>query len=169
MSRVLRSLLLAVAALAIIFISFGSAAWAQEDRPGSKDYPGIPRMPGYVITGYEDSQFDTYNFEVTQGGRNAVQTVEGHRYFFRYQPAAHGAANTTALQIVRNYQNAARAAGGEVLREAGGNDDRETTLRLVKDGSEIWIALGTTGHERHVHRFEASNEAASQHGRRRHG
>ncbi len=143
MSRVLRSVLVAFAALAIILSA--SFVSAQEDRPGSKDYPGIPRMPGYVITGYEDSQFDSYSFKVTQGTSEKQQTVEGHRYFFRYEAGSGGAGNTTALQIVRNYQNAARAAGGQVLRDAGGNDDRETTLRLVKDGSELWIAIGTTG------------------------
>lgn len=143
MSRVLRGVLSAFAALALIL--FASAAFAGEDRPGSKDYPGIPRMAGYVITGYEDSQFDSYTFAVAEGTAQKEQKVEGHRYFIRYEAGSSAAGKTSALEIVRNYQNATRAAGGEVLREAGSGDDRETTLRLVKDGSELWIAIGTTG------------------------
>jgi OmpA-OmpF porin, OOP family len=33
---------------------------------------------------------------------------------------------------------------GQVLRESGGGNDRETTIRLVKEGRELWLALGTT-------------------------
>jgi OmpA-OmpF porin, OOP family len=138
MSRILRVVPIVFAAMVMT-----SAASGQTDRPGSKDYPGIARMPGYYISGYEEAQFDSHAFKVVEGGRQKEQAVEGHRYFFRYHPGT-GAPMTTALQVIRNYQNAARAVGGQVLSESGGGDDRETTIRLVKGGTELWLDLGTT-------------------------
>ena len=141
MRRVLNGVLTGLALVTMMKVAF-----AQEDRPGAKDYPGISRMPGYYISGYQEAQFDSYSLRVGQGRAEKQQPVEGHRYFFRYQAGKDAPATTTALQILRNYQNAARAAGGQILFESGDRDDRETTIRLVKGGREVWMAMGTTGH-----------------------
>lgn len=50
MSRVLRGVL--VALVAITMISFASG---QTDRPGSKDYPGLSRLPGSYIDMYREA------------------------------------------------------------------------------------------------------------------
>jgi hypothetical protein len=47
----------------------------------------------------------------------------------------------SALQIIRNYQNAVRAVNGQVLREAGEETDSETTLRFTRGGKEVWLAV----------------------------
>ena len=44
------------------------------------------------------------------------------------------------LQIVRNYQNAARSAGGQVLYDTV----ELTTIRLTKGGKEVWFAVQTS-------------------------
>jgi len=123
-----------------VLVLSGSCAFAQTDKPGSKDYPGITRMPGYYITDYKESQFDSFSFKVTEGGKEKEQPVEGRRYDLRYGLTKNATA-ASALQIVRNYQNAARSAGGQVLREAGQGNDRETTVRFAKGGSEVWLAV----------------------------
>jgi len=115
-------------------------ALAQTDRPGSKDYPGLTRMPGYYISEYSESQFDSFTFKVKEGDKEKDQAVEGRLFRYRYDLQANAVA-ASALQIVRNFQNAARSAGGQVLREAGEGNNRETTLRLAKGASEVWIAL----------------------------
>jgi OOP family OmpA-OmpF porin len=135
MSRVLRGVLVVLAV--ITTISFASG---QTDVAGSKDYPGISRMPGYVITQYRESQFDSYSFLVTEAGKEKKQSVEGHLYSFRYDRKK-DTPPTSALQVIRNYQNAARSAGGQVPFENGEGGDRGTTIRLVKGGSEVWLAL----------------------------
>jgi outer membrane protein OmpA-like peptidoglycan-associated protein len=114
--------------------------FGQSDFSGSKDYPGTTRMPGYYISDYSESQFDSYSFKVTEGGKEKEQSVEGHLYNFRYD-LKENATSASALQILRNYQNAARAAGGQVLREAGTGNERETTIRFSKGGSEVWMAI----------------------------
>ncbi len=65
--------------------------------------------------------------------------MEGHRYDFRYN-LKEGATMPSPLQILRNYQNAAKAVGGQVLF---GNDDT-TTLRVSRDGKEAWINVETS-------------------------
>src|SRR5579872_6836239 len=123
---------LAVAALA-------SLCYGQTDLSGSKDYPGISRMPGYYIADYHESPFDSYAFMVAENGKESQQTVEGRRVDFRYN-LKDGVAMPSALQIVRNYQNAARSAGGKVLY-----DNKElTTIRLAKTGGEVWFAVQTS-------------------------
>lgn len=109
-------------------------AFGQTDVAGAKDYPGLTRMPGYYIAEYQESPFDSYKFTVTQAGKQVEKAVEGHRYDLRYN-LTDNAVMPSQLQVVRNYQNAIRAAGGQVLYS--GDDD--TTLRVQKDGKEVWF------------------------------
>jgi outer membrane protein OmpA-like peptidoglycan-associated protein len=134
MKLIFRTLLVALGALAIATTAFG-----QTDKPGSKDFPGISRMPGYHIEGYRDSIFDSFNFPVTKSGRTSQVPVEGHYYQIEYKrdPATGPA---SGLQIKRNYQNAATAKGGKVLFDDGPGG-ADTTFELTKPGSEIWVLV----------------------------
>jgi len=116
--------------------------WAQNDAEGAKDYPGVSRMPGYYIYQYSDSQFDSAPFTVTQKGVNTEQQVEGRLIKIQYV-LKDGATATSTLQVVRNYQNAAKTAGGQVLYDESFDSGarRETTLKLAKGGNEIWIGI----------------------------
>ncbi len=114
-------------------------AFGQTDLSGSKDYPGISRMPGYYIAWYKETPFDSYAFTVAEGGQTKEQAVEGRRYDFRYN-LKEDVPMPSALQIVRNYQNAARSAGGRVLL-----DSKElTTILLTRAGKEVWFAVETS-------------------------
>jgi outer membrane protein OmpA-like peptidoglycan-associated protein len=135
MKLVLSGLFVGLAALMTVPLALG-----QTDRPGSKDYPGMSRMPGYYISEYSESQFDSYSFKVKEGDKEKQQPVEGRRCNYQYR-LQQSAVPASALQIVRNFQNAARSAGGQVMRESGEGNDRETTLHLVKGASEVWIAV----------------------------
>ena len=124
MKVVLRSLLVALAAT--VFVStFIPSAFCQDDVAGSKDYPGITRMPGYYIYDYSELPFDSFTFTVKEAGKTKDVKVEGHKYDFRFN-LKDGATMPSPIQILRNYQNAARTAGGQVLYEG----DREEPVRL---------------------------------------
>jgi OOP family OmpA-OmpF porin len=134
MKAILRCMLVTFAVFAITSTAFG-----QDDVAGSKDYPGITRMPGYYIYDYQETAFDSLTFNVKEGTKEKQQAVEGHRYDFRYN-LKDGATMPSPLQILRNYQNAARTAGGQVLFT--GEDT--TTIRLTKGGKEAWVAVHTS-------------------------
>ncbi|MGZ7107090.1 MAG: OmpA family protein [Candidatus Angelobacter sp.] len=124
-------LLAGVATVALMSVAHG-----QEDTAGSKDYPGITRMPGYYIYDYQEQQFDSFTFHVKAGNVVKDQAVEGHRIDLRYN-LKDGAAMPSPLQIHRNYQNAAKAVGGQVM--FSGED--ETTIRFSKNGKEVWAKI----------------------------
>ena len=124
------------AAVTLMTVSF---AFGQTDLAGSKDYPGISRVPGYYIAEYQETPFDSYEFTIAEGSSRKQQTIEGRKIEFRYN-LKDGAAMPSPLQIVRNYQNAARTVGSKVLY-----DTKElTTIRLSKAGSEVWFAVETS-------------------------
>lgn len=128
--------LLGSALLVLGFLLSAAFVLAQEDAAGSKDYPGISRMPGYYIAEYQESPFDSFTFTVMEGKVKKEQKVEGRRYDFRYN-LKEGATMPSELQVVRNFENAARAVGGQVLYDASD----ETTLRFNKDGKAVWVAI----------------------------
>jgi outer membrane protein OmpA-like peptidoglycan-associated protein len=120
----------------LVALAAAPGALGQTDLPGSKDYPGISRMPGYYIASYQESPFDSYAFTVMEGGKEREQPVEGRRFDFRYN-LTENATMPSQLQVVRNYQNAARSAGGQVLFDSG----EATTLRFTKGGKEVWVSV----------------------------
>jgi OmpA-OmpF porin, OOP family len=139
MKRVFRSPLVALAAIAIASTAF--AADPQVDRVGYKDYPGIPRVPGFILREYGDcveTAFDAHDFWVTKDGKDLKQAVEGHKYWYRYR-LKEGLPQLSVLQIMRNYQNAGRSAGGQVLIDKNGF----TTIRFNKGGKELWLEVNT--------------------------
>ena len=129
-----RTLLVALAAIAITSTAFG------QDYPGSKDYPGITRMPGMEITEYHDFQFDSAKFTVTQNGKQTDQTIEGRKVVIHYG-TIRGGAQISTLQIIRNLQNAVRTAGGQVIDDSEGTNWHDTTLRFTKGGKEVWVRI----------------------------
>jgi outer membrane protein OmpA-like peptidoglycan-associated protein len=137
MKLVFRTLLVALAALAIASTAFGQADFA-----GSKDYPGITRMPDMYIYSYRDIQFDSAVFRVTQNGKKTDQTIEGRKVVIDYEPKQ-GTAPVSKLQIIRNLQNAVRTAGGQVIDDSPGTGWYNTTLRFAKGSKEVWVQIET--------------------------
>ena len=135
MKRFFQAMFMVVVAASATLPAFG-----QQDTPGSKDYPAITRMPGYYIYEYSEKQFDSANMPVTEGAQRKEVVVEGHvrkiHYFIK-----DGAPATSMLQVVRNYQNAVRASGGQMVDDQVGGNWRSTTLRMSKNNLEVWIYL----------------------------
>jgi len=128
-----RILLLTMTAAAMAAVAF-----TQDDAAGSQDPPGMNRMANYYIADYQELTFDSYTFTVTKNGEKTDQSVEGKRINIRYN-LKDNAATPSPLQVLRNYENATRAAGGQVMYE--NTEDSEATLRLVRGGNETWVAI----------------------------
>ena len=137
MKLISRTLIVALTTLAIASTAFGQA-----DAEGSKDFPGITRMPNTFLQSYNHLKFDAFKFPVaTVHNQNQYKSIEGERYFIRYK-IKDGAELTSPLQKIRNYENAAKASGGQVVWDTiNGSNDAQATLKLHKGSSEIWVYL----------------------------
>jgi outer membrane protein OmpA-like peptidoglycan-associated protein len=113
-------------------------AFAQlSDYKGYKDPALFTRMPHYFLAdegSFVDTPFDGVDFPVKSG----TQRVEGHHTKYSYSFDTSAGPNPGFLQIIRNYQAAARKIGGEVLSDDGA---RRTALRVSKNGTETWVAV----------------------------
>jgi hypothetical protein len=97
MKVIFRTFLVALAALMI-----ASTVFCQADADGSKDYPGISRMPNTFLQTYNHLKFDAYQFPIAViHNQYKYQSVEGEHYFIRYKVKS-GGEPTSALQEVRN-------------------------------------------------------------------
>ena len=132
--------ILDVAVFLLCYLCFAHPALAQADVAGSKDFPGISRMPNTFLQTYNFSRFDSFAFPVKEGNREKKEMVEGARTFIRYK-IKNGTAPGSALETTRNYQRAFLTAGGQILYEAGGANNRTATFRLQREGLEVWVYL----------------------------
>jgi OOP family OmpA-OmpF porin len=121
----------------VLLLSFSLAACAQmSDFKGHKDPALFTRMPHYFLPSEDsvvDKAFDTYEFQLKDG----TQRVEGRHlhYEYAFDEAAGNMPGT--LQIVRNYEAAARKIGGQVLWD----DVRRATIKISRNGQETWAFL----------------------------
>jgi OmpA-OmpF porin, OOP family len=114
-----------------------AATWAaaqQKDATGCKDHPLFTRMPGYWIRSCSTKEFDVHTFVTAEG---KTQDVEGRVDVLHFYPQATATTKPSALQILRNFENAVAAQGGTTV--AAVKDRR--TFKIVKDGKEVWVDL----------------------------
>lgn len=64
----------------------------------------------------------------------------------------------SSLQIIRNYQNAAKRLGGQVLFD----DGRRTTIRLSREGKNVWVEVWPFNGGAGYNLFIVENEAMQQ-------
>lgn len=115
---------------------FAVGAQAQEaDVKGSQDHPLLTRMENTYISVYKTAEFDQFAYRT---GPKTTEAVEGRKFEIRYV-ARKAAVAPTPIAIIRNHQQAVAKIGGSTVYE----DQRYTTLKLVKDGREIWVQVDT--------------------------
>ena len=133
-----------------LMLTFFAPVIAQEDAESSKDPALFTRMPGFYIYRYDDLQFDKYEFPVTS---EKTQTVEGHSIFINYW-LKDNVQQPSALQIVRNYTNAMKKIGGQLIYEYEDGGSQNVVLKLVKDGKETWAYVYAAGNTYNINIIE---------------
>jgi len=128
--------------LAPFLLAASLAAFAQADVARSKDHPLLSRYPDSFIAEYEKN-FNAVEFTVgTKDGQPEKKSVEGDATTILY---FHKNADRqpSALQVIRNYQNAIKGIGGEVVYERlpKEGDGGETTLKVATGGKEAWVRV----------------------------
>jgi OOP family OmpA-OmpF porin len=123
-------------------LALAATAFAQEDARGAKDHPLLTRYPGSHIVEYEKN-YNSVDFAIgTKGGEPQRKAVEGEATIITY---FHNSPDRqpSPLQVIRNYQNAIKGIGGEVVYERlpKEGDGGETTLKVASGGKEAWVRL----------------------------
>jgi OOP family OmpA-OmpF porin len=130
---------------------------AQEDAEGSKDPALFTRMPGFHIYRYDENQFDKYDFQVSS---EKTQPIEGHYLSIIYY-LNENVESPSPLQVVRNYSNAIKKIGGQVVFEFEDGGYQNVILKLVKNGQEIWAHVSAAGNDTytvHIVEKQAMNQ-----------
>ncbi|QQS48432.1 MAG: OmpA family protein [Acidobacteriota bacterium] len=105
---------------------------AQQDVRGSSDHPLFPnRMPGYSISNYQQQGFSSYRFRT-----RPPQAIEG-KYTRIHYYLKDVSQHPGGLAIRRNYENAIKAVGGEVLY----SDDNVSVMKVVRNGVDVWAEV----------------------------
>ena len=130
--------------LLAIIISITAPALAQ-DAEGTFDHPMFTtRMTNYIRT-ESSTNFDAVDFSTTAGG-NDIVTKEGTKTMVRYDfNTESGASKPSALQILRNYEAAAKKVSAVTVFLSA--DEGIGTFKIAKDGLEVWVKIETGGNE----------------------
>jgi len=128
MKRITRIL---VSIVCLSLLTVGVAVSQEKDAKGCKDHPLISRMNNYYISRCEKN-FNSFDFYVKDGEK----TLEGEMTKIAYS-LREGSPQPSFLQVRRNYGNAVKNIGGEILFD----DERRGTFKVTKGGKEAWMAL----------------------------
>jgi OOP family OmpA-OmpF porin len=149
---------LAVLSLDLAPVAFGSMlaltllslpALADDEMPaeemeGAKDHPAVKRYPGSVISREEIREFESFKLPISE---TEMETVEGKLTWINYLYPR----KTSCTQIVRNFENAFKAAG---LKSHTGRKIPEAEGQPYEFEGEQWVsAIGTPkagGAELHI-------------------
>jgi len=103
-----------------------------KDVKGSSDHPLFPkRMPGYSISNYQQQAFASYSFRT-----KPPKPVEG-RYTRIHYYLLDTSAHPGGLAIRRNYENAIKSIGGEVVF----SDGNVSVMKANHKGVEVWVEV----------------------------
>jgi outer membrane protein OmpA-like peptidoglycan-associated protein len=116
----------------------GDIAFAQQDAKGCKDHPLFSRMEGYRIVRCQEKEFDAVDF-IDPATKQKV-TIEGRKSQTEYSINKPFQGKYSRVQVSRNYTNAITGIGGTAY-ENNPKDPTETSMKLIRDGKELWAKL----------------------------
>lgn len=149
------------AVIATLSLAAVAPAWADDDAEGCKDHPLFTRFPKMHIVDCHSSQFDLRKFPVgpPRKDQEYVATVDVEGPVTRISYAIdEGTTPPSGLQLMRNFENAMKKAGGTVEGQWPGwckaSYDPEfmpdmgnscmsygLTMKFAKGGKETWVFL----------------------------
>ena len=125
-----------------MLVAMPFAAFAQQDVAKSKDHPLLTRYPGSHIVEYEKNYKAVEFTTGMKDGSPQKKSVEGDATSITY---FHNSVEKqpSALQLLRNYQNAVKGIGGETVYERmpKDGDGGEITMKVATGGKEVWVRV----------------------------
>jgi outer membrane protein OmpA-like peptidoglycan-associated protein len=103
--------------------------YTNQDKQGSRDYPLLPRMNGYIIAEYKEEDF------------YLGYKLSGYKYQINYAFAGEGVNPPSDESVVNHYIAMAKKYGGRVLT----NDGPLATVEFTKNNVNTWVQVGSFG------------------------
>lgn len=125
-------------------LAAATSAYAEPDSKGCTDPALFPvRMPGYFIADCKTADFNAYDFRLPKAQKNHQ---EGKFTFVTYR-IGKGQPEPSAVEVLRNYENALTKIGGTVAASApnwwfNGSvnlDGREVWAEVERGNGLIWL------------------------------
>jgi outer membrane protein OmpA-like peptidoglycan-associated protein len=118
-----------------------------KDAKGAHDHPLFPRMPSYFLSQSDVQESADVIFPVGKPGESQDVTVHGRRQdlIYRFDDLG-GKPMPGPEQILRNYTDSARRAGGTVQYESSS----AAVLKLGAGAAEVWARIAAAGGEQYT-------------------
>jgi OOP family OmpA-OmpF porin len=127
-------LLIVVMFVAVVFVSH--PGYTQQDREGCEDHPLLNRLENFYIEGCKEEDFGSYKFSTPEGRK----PVEGHFISISYR-RPNSAPEMSGLEMIRNYTNAVKEIGGEVVYEG----KYSASMKVMVGDREVWVEVSPYG------------------------
>lgn len=128
-----------IPAIIVLLTLTTNFSFAQDDAEGCKDHPFFNRMPSFYLSRCEES----YNELEIVTGPEKTETVEGTVSFYEYY-VMDNAKVPSIFQILKNYENAILAKGGEKIYfkvKSAGEGPVGATYKMKNDGNQYWVTF----------------------------
>jgi OmpA-OmpF porin, OOP family len=175
--------------IATIMIAMSGNLLSQDDAEGCEDHPMFNRMPNYYLYDCREVEFSSMKFPVGAPDPEndkliKSENIEGKIMVFNYS-LIDDAKAASGLQILRNFQNAAKQKGGVVKGEyqgwctggyefsghsihggtipfGNGCTNWGQTIQFANDNKEIWVYIQMNGEGEGYDMVIAEKEAMIQ-------
>ena len=131
------------------------------DVESSHDYPGFPRVTGFLISDFDEDNPAEFDFPIARplpDDADHVETVhvKGHRYVIRYELSATGRVPT--LYQTQQYYEKLASDGGYTVEKSGAVGNVTETFHKSTATHEIWVFLEPAVTSNVVTVVESANE-----------
>jgi len=101
-----------------------------------EEYPLFNRLEGFTLQ--KNSKYENFGSYAFQKGKGSKEksVVEGRYFNLRYS-LDKGVENPGKLYVIRNFTNAVKQSGGEILYEKSDN----AVMRLIQGDKEVWVRV----------------------------
>ncbi|HYD94942.1 MAG TPA: OmpA family protein [Noviherbaspirillum sp.] len=124
--------------IALILVTFTATAFAAKDPADleeTEEHPEIARFPGFYIDNSKRNDFNEFQF-ASKANPDDGETKEGKYWFVDYI-LKEGVRQPSTVELIRNYENAFRKAGGSLVRRHG----EVAVFRVPRADGERWVQI----------------------------
>jgi OOP family OmpA-OmpF porin len=132
---------LILVALFALSLPWQPASASSTDAAGAADHPAVPRFPGFYIDDFTSQSFNRHEFITGVNARTGDFQISGKegKYLQNTYFLKEGARNPSVIEVIRNYENAFRRAGGALVWFS--LDDYKATYRQKDGAGERWVEV----------------------------